>query len=172
MTFNFQSSIVVILAVFLTSTNPVFALGTPQIVSITPESPQPVGTKVTIQATVPWSTDLHSIRICFRDTNWCQEAAAHDIQVTFNTAGLSGGTYPILVQAASRGGDHWSHPTTALTSYDLTTTPSQALQPLSVWTADGNGNRKSAFLPLDTIIWKATSLTTPAVRRWRGLSGR
>ena len=98
-----------------------------------------------------------SMRTCFRDTNWCQESATHDIQETFNTIGLSAGPYTILVQAAARGDNRWSHPITAQTSYELTAVHSHPPPPSLVWTIDGNGNSKTAFNPLDSIIWKGNN---------------
>ncbi|MCX6054291.1 MAG: hypothetical protein NTZ74_05125 [Chloroflexi bacterium] len=107
---------------------PVYALGTPQIISISPGSPQPVGTQVTIRASVTWDNDFRSMRICFRDTNWCQEDSTPDITKSFNTSGLSAGTYTILVQVASKSDNNWSSPTTAQASYELTQS-SQPSQP-------------------------------------------
>ena len=109
-------------------TKPVHALGTPQIISINPGSPSPIGTTVSIHATVTWDSDFRSMRICFRDENWCQEDATPDITKNFDTSGLSAGTYTIIAEVASQG-QGWDTANKTYGSYELTSQPiSQSTQ--------------------------------------------
>ena len=110
----------------ITNVNHVFALGTPQIVSVDPGSPQPVGTSVSVHATVSWDNDFRAIRICFGGTNYCQEQGSPDITRTFDTSGLSAGTYQIIVQVASKSDTSWSNPNSTSTSFELTAALSQS----------------------------------------------
>ena len=96
------------------------ALGQPEIVSVSPTSPQPVGTRVTVHIRVPWDNEFRSARICFRDRNWCQEEATTDFEKTFDTSGLSAGTYTIRVEAARWGDNDWSNTNNTETTYSLT----------------------------------------------------
>lgn len=113
--------IVLIIGSILTI-KPVYALGTPQIVSINPGSPAPVGTTVSIRAVVAWDSDFRSMRICFRDTSWCQEEGTPDITKSFNTSSLSPGIYQILVQV-SKQNEGWDTATYVSTGYELTSPP-------------------------------------------------
>lgn len=112
----------VILVLFLglmATAQPAKALGTPQIVSIDPGSPAPVGTTVRIRATVQWDNDFRSMRICFRDENWCQEDGSADITKEFNTSGLSAGTYSIIAEVAAKD-KGWDTANKTYASYELT----------------------------------------------------
>lgn len=110
---------VVLISGLLSTVKSARALGTPQIVSVSPGSPQPVGTSVTIHATVQWDSDFRSMRICFRDENWCQEDATPDITKTFNTGGLSAGTYNIIAEVAAVN-QGWDTANKTYASYELT----------------------------------------------------
>jgi hypothetical protein len=112
--------VIYVVLVSIVGINPVHALGTPQIVGISPGSPAPVGMQITVHATVTWDSDFRSMRICFRDTNWCQEDATADIQKTFNTSGLAPGHYEVLVQVAGQGDNNWSNATSTSAGYELT----------------------------------------------------
>lgn len=91
------------------STHSVKALGTPQIISVSPASPQPVGTRVTVHARVDTGGDFRSMRICFGSLDYCQEDSSGDETRTFDTSNLSAPhTYWIIVQADSQG-DNWSN---------------------------------------------------------------
>jgi hypothetical protein len=92
-------------------------------------------------------------------------------------AGCSGSTKPVvaedrqpssviqragtfILQAESNEGARQSDPISILASNLIPGLPKQAIQVGSVWTTDGNGNSKSAFDPLDSIIWKGNLSNT------------
>src|SRR5258706_1155757 len=125
-----RAALAFILMLGLASVKPesVSALGTPQIVSINAGSPAAVGTNVSIRATVQWDSDFRSMRICFRDTNWCQEDATPDITKNFDTSGLSAGSYQIIAQVA-KVGEGWDTATQTQASYELTDNSQQNNNP-------------------------------------------
>jgi uncharacterized protein YraI len=116
--------VVILFVVLAIPARSALALGTPQIVSINPSSPAPVGTTVSIRATVNWDNDFRSMRICFRDENWCQEDATPDITKNFDTSGLSAGTYTIYAEVAAKG-QGWDTANKVTASYELTASQSQ-----------------------------------------------
>jgi hypothetical protein len=95
--------ILILIAGLISSTSPVKALGTPQIVGINPSSSAPAGSTVSIHATVQWDSDFRSMRICFVDESWCKEDGFWDLTKEFNTSerGLGAGTYTIIVEVAA-----------------------------------------------------------------------
>lgn len=112
-------SIVLLTLVIPYPTAPALALGTPQITSINPPSPSPVGTCVTIRAKVQWDSDFRSMRMRFGNEGW-QEEATPEFERTFCTGHLSPGGYTIRVEVARQGDNSWSNPTVAEASYELT----------------------------------------------------
>lgn len=61
-----------------------------------------------------------------------------------------------LAHVAAKG----DSPTSARSNNVLTAMSSQLLQPSSVWTTDENGKSKTAFNPVDNIIWKGNISNT------------
>jgi len=96
-----------------------YALGTPQIVSISPPSPAQVGTCISIRARVDWDSDFRSMRIRFGNDGW-QESSEIEFERSFCTSNYSPGWYTIRVEVARQGDNDWSSPTVAETSYELT----------------------------------------------------
>lgn len=99
--------------------NSVYALGTPQIVSVSPGSGSPVGTTVTVHATVTWDSDFRSMRICFGGENYCQEDATPDITKSFNTSNLGAGMYQIIAEVAAVN-QGWDTANKTYANYQLT----------------------------------------------------
>lgn len=98
---------------------PVYALGTPQITSVSPSSPSPVGTCISVRARVDWDSEFRSMRMRFGNEGW-QEEATPEFERTFCTDHLSPGWYTIRVEVARQGDNSWSSPTVAEASYELT----------------------------------------------------
>jgi hypothetical protein len=116
----FPAIVIFSFLVGLVGVQPTQALGAPQIVSISPGSPQQVGTRITIRARVDWDTEFRAMRICFPDRNNCQESGEVEFERSFNTDGWGPGWYTIRVEVAKQGDNNWSSPNVTEASYELT----------------------------------------------------
>lgn len=113
------TSVILAALVSTVGVKPSHALGTPQIVSISPPSPAPVGTCVTVRARVDGDSDFRSMRIRFGNEGW-QESSELEFQRQFCTNNYSPGTYTIRVEVAGQGDNSWSNPKVAEANYKLT----------------------------------------------------
>jgi hypothetical protein len=109
-------------------TSPAYALGTPQIASVSPPSGSPVGSNVCIRAKITWDNEFRAMRIRFGNEGY-QESAEIEFERCFGTGHLSPGWYTIRVEAARQGDNNWSSPTVAEASYELTGAPPPPPQP-------------------------------------------
>jgi len=86
--------------------------------SVSPSSPQPVGTTVNISGSANCGGGVRAMRILV-DGGVISEIGAPDISVTWNTGGASPGSHTISVEAAENGDNNWSHTASQSTGYDL-----------------------------------------------------
>jgi len=127
-TVRFLFGVVIVALIFTVAPMTTKALGTPEIVSVSPLSPQPVGTRVTIRVRVDWDSEFRAMRICFPERG-CQESGETEFERAFDTSGLPSGDYEIRVEAARQGDNSWSNPNVAMTNYTLTAGQSQPPPP-------------------------------------------
>jgi hypothetical protein len=114
--------VIFLLAVFATSTGdvtPAKALAIPQIVSVDPQSPQPVGTCIKVTVKIDGSSDYGSMHVRFANEGW-QESSELQFSRTFCTNNYDPGTYRIQVEARSNTDNSWSNPTSNYVPYQLT----------------------------------------------------
>ncbi len=98
---------------------PAHALGSPQIIGISPGS-GPAGTRVTIRVKVDWDSEYRAMRICFPDRNNCQESSEVEFERGFGTDGWGAGSYTIRVEVARIGDNDWANPNVTEASYQVT----------------------------------------------------
>ncbi len=124
---QFVWRILVVLTLVLglfTNVESVSALGTPEIVSISPPSGSQVGSNVCIRARVAWDADFRSMRIRFGNEGW-NESAEIEFERCFGTGHLAAGWYTIRVEVAKVNED-WNSATATETGYELTAPPPPA----------------------------------------------
>ena len=98
---------------------PTHALGTPQIVSVDPSSPQPVGTCIKVKVKIDGSSDYGSMHVRLANEGW-QESSELQFERTFCTDNYGPGNYTIRVEARSNTDNSWSSPTSNEVEYQLT----------------------------------------------------
>lgn len=117
------TSLVILFFIFLPNLfqpNIVFAaLNSPQIISVSPSSPSPVGTCITVRAKVQWDGEFRSMRMRFGNEGW-QEESTPEFSRTFCTGNYSPGWYKIRVEVAKVGDNSWSNPAFTEANYQLT----------------------------------------------------
>ncbi len=126
--------------------SPVYALNTPQIVSVNPPSGSSVGSTVCIRAKIQWDDEFRAMRIRFGNEGW-QESAEVEFERCFVTGHLSSGWYTIRVEAARKGDNSWSSPTVTETNYELTASAQPTPTPTTSTPPKGPAITEVSFNP-------------------------
>jgi len=90
----------------------------PQIISLTPPSPQPVGVCVFAHIKTDWDQNLGAIRIKFGQEEW-QDIAGVEFDKVLCTIDYEPGIYKLLVESRAKNDMNWSSPALSEIDYEL-----------------------------------------------------